>query len=113
MGFLYKGACFPTVEQARAEQCAQSGSVWGSTTSAYTIECTNTAFNTATMNMCRRLNGAACTSYTQPFQTYPSCTHDGSVTTAIDYFGAFLGVMTILYVGSRLKNYFWGKHESV
>ncbi len=113
MGSLYKGACFPTVEVARAEQCSQSGAVWGSTTSAYTVECTNTAFTTTTMSMCRRLNGAACTNYTIPFQTYPSCTYDGSTSVAVDYFGALLGFLLILYVGSRLKNYFWGKHESV
>jgi hypothetical protein len=113
MGSLYKGVCFPDLPTAKAEQCAQSNAVWGATTSMYTVECNSTVFTGTTFNSCRRLNGGTCTNITVPFNTYPSCTYDGDVTKSLDFFGALLGFLVVVFVASRIYKMFWGSHESM
>jgi len=111
MGFLYKGACYPDLSSAAAAQCSAAGQSWGSTTSAYTVECT--ANTTTALTMCRRLNGSTCTNYSQPVNVFPSCSYDGTSGLALDYFGAVLGFLVIVYVASKLKRIFWNSHESI
>lgn len=111
MGYSFNGVCYPTVEQAKVEQCSQFGQIWGSTTTYYTAECS--AVLPTGLNICHRTNGGACKNSTLPFQTYQSCDHDGGVNMSLEYFGLILGFVVIVYVAARLKDYFWGKHEGL
>jgi hypothetical protein len=113
MGFLFKGTCYPDLPTVKAEQCSQAGQAWGAGTSQYTVECTSTSFTSTSMAMCRRLNGGNCTNYSIPYHAYPSCRHDGSVGTSLDFFGALLSFLVIIFVAARIYKIFWRSHESL
>ena len=113
MGFLFKGVCYPDLPTAKAEQCSQAAQSWGATTSQYTVECTSTSFTSASMSMCRRLNGGTCTNYTIPYHSYPSCSYDGAVGTSLDFFGALLAFLVVIFVASRIYKMFWRSHEAL
>lgn len=109
MGYLYKGVCYPDLPTAKAQQCANAGGLWGNTTSAYTAECTSVG--TSSLNMCRRLNGGACTVYTQPFEAYQSCTFDGGATLATDWSAAALIILSVVWGIKKLNSLFSTNHN--
>jgi hypothetical protein len=115
MGYLFKGACYPDLPSAKAADCSQSATFWGSTTNIYSSQCTSTTFDAAstTKTLCVQTNGGACTNRTVAYPNYPNCTYDGGVSLSSDYFAALLAFLAIIYVGSRLKQYFWGRHEGI
>jgi hypothetical protein len=115
MGYLYKGACFPDLSTAKAEQCAQSSNAWGNAGDQMTSECTQTTFDAAdtSMAMCKRTNGGSCVSYSQPFQSFPRCAYDGSMSLQTDYFAAALGFLVIVWVAGRIKRMFWSNHDAI
>lgn len=110
---LFNGTCYPDALLAHAERCGSFGQVWGNTTTVYTAECTAVNATTGALTICKRTNGGACTNITQPVAVYPTCIYTGQTSMSLDYFGALLGFLVIVFVASRIKRMFWGQHEGV
>ena len=111
MGALYKNVCYPTQDQARLEHCSQAGTSILVTTNMYTSECTSTVFTGATMSICKRTNGGACTVQTQPWPLTPACAHDGGVSLAYDWFIASIVFLVICWGGKKLIQLFDHEHN--
>jgi len=72
MGYLFKDQCLSTVADARDAACSNFDAKIMATANLYTSECTslNTA---ASMTICKRTNGGACTNVTQPYPVFRPC----------------------------------------
>lgn len=110
MGALYRDTCYPTQEAARAQACATFDAKVMATTNLYTTECTSTVFTGATMSLCKRTNGGACTSITQPWPVTPACDHDGGVSLSLDYFYAVLALFVVVWGLKKLLQLFDRPH---
>jgi hypothetical protein len=106
MGALFKGVCYPSQEQARAEACTQFDAKVMATTNLYTTECTSTVFTGVTMALCKRTNGGTCAVVNQPWPVTPACDHDGGVSLSLDYFYAALGFIVVVWGLKRLLQLF-------
>jgi hypothetical protein len=106
MGALYQNVCYPTQEAARVQACSTFDAKVMATTNLYTSECTSTVFTGATMAICKRTNGGACTTVTPPWPVTPACDHDGGVSLAADWFLASIAFLAICYGGKRLIQLF-------
>lgn len=106
MGALYRNTCYATQADARAEICASFDAKVMATTNLYTSECTSTVFTGATMNICKRTNGGACTNQTQPWPVTPTCNYEGGTTLAYDYFLGALGFLVVVWGSRKLMELF-------
>lgn len=106
MGYLFKNVCYPTQDAARAQACATFDAKVMATTNLYTSECTSTAFTGATMTVCKRTNGGACTNVSPPWPVTPPCDYEGGVTLAYDYFLAALGFLVVVWGSKKLMELF-------
>lgn len=110
MGFLFQNVCYPSDTLAKQAACSGAGGVWGQNTTVLTTECTNTTFTATTMTMCRRSNGGTCTTFTQPYPAFSSCTFDGGPAYAMDWLYVAMAVLVIVWGGKRLINLFDSPH---
>lgn len=106
MGALFNNVCYDTQYQARAQACSGFDSKVMATTNLYTSECTSTTFTAATMSICKRTNGGACTTVAQPWPVTPVCDYNGGVTLAYDWFLASITFLVIVWGGKKLINLF-------
>lgn len=106
MGALYQNVCYPDQATARAQACSgfEARSVQGG--DLYTAQCTSTAFDGATMDLCKRTNGSACTTVTQPWPQTPECSFEGGVSLSYDYFLAAIAFLVIVWGGKKLIQLF-------
>ena len=72
-GALFSNVCYPTQSEARQAACSQYDAKVMATTNLYTSECTSTVYTAATMTICKRTNGGACTNVTPPWPITPVC----------------------------------------
>lgn len=110
MGALFQNVCYPTQEVARAQACSTFDAKVMATTNLYTSECTSTVFTGATMNICKRTNGGACTTVTQPWPTMSACDHSGGVSLSYDYFLAALVLLAVIWGSKKLIQLFNTHH---
>lgn len=106
MGALLNNVCYPTQTDARMEHCARFDAKVMATTNLYTSECTSTVYTGATMAICKRANGGACTTIAQPWPVTPACDYSGGVTLATDWFLASFAFVCIVYGGRKLVQLF-------
>lgn len=111
MGALYKNVCYPTQSLARQESCTQFDSKNMVGANLYTSECTSTVYTTANMAICKRTNGGVCTTVAQPWPFTPSCSHDGGVSLAYDWFLASMALVAVVWGGKKLIQLF--EHNTV
>lgn len=107
MGYQFQNVCYPSTAAAKQATCAGQYSIWGNTTTVYSSECTSSDFSLASMTVCKRTNGGACTNVTVPYPPFPSCTWDNPASLSSEYFGAVLAFLAIVWVGSRMYRLFW------
>lgn len=110
MGAKFKDVCYPTQDDARQAACGSFTASVMATTNLYTSECTSTVYNTATMAICKRTDGGACTTVSQPWPVTPACTHDGGVSLSYDYFLAGVTLLAIVWGGKKLIQLFDNHH---
>lgn len=110
MGNLVNNVCYPTIQEARKAYCSTFDLSQMEGTSFYTATCNSTAFSTANMNVCVRLNGGGCLTRTQPYPTMPTCDHDGGITLAYDWFIASIAFLVIVWGGKKLIQLFDTHH---
>ena len=113
MGYQVKQVCYPTLQLAKQNFCANAGYGYGSTTSNYVYNCTSTAFEAAntTYTMCRTLNAGACTNVNIAYPTFTPCTYDGTNNNPLEYFGLYLAVFVIVIAAKFVMNLFRGRQE--
>ena len=111
MGFLNNNICYPTIAQARQNQCNSFYQTQLQGTSIYTATCDSTTFTTANMSICVRLNGGGCLTRTEPYPPMPTCDHDGGVTLAYDWFLASITFLIIVWGGKQLIKLFTTHHN--
>ncbi|MFM2276398.1 MAG: hypothetical protein RL211_2270 [Pseudomonadota bacterium] len=113
MGYQVKNVCYPTLELAKLNHCAQASYSYGSGTANYSYYCRSTAFAAAntTYAMCRSLNGGACVNTNIAYPTFQPCSYDGSNNNPLEYFGLFLAVFVIVIAAKTVLNIFRGRHE--
>jgi hypothetical protein len=111
MGMLYKGVCYADVASARVDACsnAYTSSLNGS--NLVTAECTNTSFTAATMAICRRTNGGACTNSSTPWPVFQSCDYDGVNASAGVWFGVALTLFIVAFFGKKMIKLFDSNHQ--
>jgi hypothetical protein len=73
LGALFNNVCYPTQDAARASVCSQFDAKVMQSTNLYTSECTSTVVTGATMTICKRTNGGACTNVSPPWPVTPVC----------------------------------------
>lgn len=110
MGALFNNVCYPSQDLARQTVCSNFDVKNSVSTNLYTSECTSTVFNGATMSICKRTNGGACTTIAQPWPVTPVCDHDGGVGLSYDYFLASLAFLCIVWGGKKLIQLFDHHH---
>jgi hypothetical protein len=110
MGALFSNVCYPTQAIARAQVCSKFDAKIMASTNLYTSECTSTDFTTATMAICKRTNGGACTTVAQPWPVMAVCDHDGGVSLSYDYFLVALTFLCIVWGGKKLIQLFDHHH---
>jgi hypothetical protein len=110
MGLLYKNVCYPTSDQARAASCSDITYTYASGTNVYTREC-NSASTSASMTICTRKDAGICTSSTAPWPVYPTCTFDGGVNFAHDWFAVVLILLALVWGGKKTISLFEAHHD--
>ena len=113
MGFLRSGVCFPELSTVKAEHCAAIFTSWGNGPNVYSLECSATDFSLSTFNACKRVDGGACSVFIQPYPDFPACSYDGTVNLSLEYFGVLLAFLTVVYVATKIKRYFWNDKEGL
>lgn len=111
MGALFRNVCYQSQEDARAQACNTFDSKVMVSANLYTSECTSTAYTGATMTICKRTNGGACTNVSQPWPVTPSCDYAGGSTLALDWFYVLVVVLCLVYGIKRLIALFDAPHQ--
>lgn len=112
MPALYRGVCYPTTAQAKAEHCSQTLAAWGSGSTAYTLECVPDADPSApTYGACVRVNGSACTTSSVAYPSFPECDYEGGASVAYDWGLSALALLVVIYGGKQLIRLFEVHHE--
>lgn len=112
MGSLYKGICYPTVEQARSDYCQSLNQVWGSGTSYATLTCINTDFTPSyPLTLCKRVDLGQCTYSTRPYPYFPDCNYSGSTDLAYEWFLMAFGLLVVVWGGKQLIKLFDQHHD--
>lgn len=106
MGALFQNVCYPDQASARQQACAQFDARVMATTNLYTTECTSTTYTAATMSLCKRTNGGACTTVPQPWPVTPPCDYSGGVTLGYDWFLASMAFVIVCWAARKLINLF-------
>lgn len=99
---LYQGVCYPSDAAAKIAACSGASTSWGSGSSLYTSECTNTEFSGAYMDICRRTDGGPCTMTQVPYPTFQPCDYDGGANLALDWMYLVLPIFAVLYGAKKL-----------
>ena len=113
MGYLRSGVCFPDLSTVKAEHCADTLIGWGYQSYAMSAQCVSTDFSSSSYSVVTKLNGADYQSYTTAYPAFPACSYDGTVNVALEYFGVLLAFLTVVYVATKLKRYFWNDKEGL
>jgi hypothetical protein len=109
MGALFNNVCYPSQDIARQNACSQFDLKNSVGENLYTNECSSVTFSEP-MSICKRTNGGACTTITQPWPAMPVCDHDGGVSLSSDYFLAALAFLCIVWGGKKLIQLFDHHH---
>lgn len=111
MGYLFKNVCFSSVTDAKQAACSGASAVWGSGSSAYSLECTSTTFDTTAMTLCRRTDGGACESFTQDYPAFTACDFEAGTMLGVDWMWAAFLLFVTLFALKRLIAIFSGSDE--
>lgn len=111
MGALFKNTCYPSQEEARTQACNSLDVKVMSGGTLFTSECTSSVYTDATMTVCKRTDGGACTNVPQPWPDTPTCDYAGGSTLALDWFYVLITFLIIVYGFKRLIALFDAPHQ--
>ena len=109
MGALFKGVCYPTEAEAQTQACSSAFFSFGSGADVHTSQCVG--LQTGAMQMQRLTNGTLSSSYLQTLPPLPECSYDGGVSMALEFFGAALALLVVVWCGRKLAAVFWKNHD--
>jgi len=113
MGYLINSQCVADLSTAKQLHCRSFDSVWGNGTDLVASRCVAQDFTLTDFVVCKQVNAGACSNVTYSYPTFPSCSYDGSLSVASEYFAVVLSVVVIVFAAARLRRYFWGHHEGI
>lgn len=114
MGSLYRGTCYPSSLLARREYCGESRESVNSSGSLVSHACAaNTDFSSASFVVEVRTNGVFSSSYSSAWPPEFPCEYDGGVNLSLEYFGALLGFLVVVWLGRHLYRFFWPKNHEL
>ena len=93
MGYLFKGVCYPSLEQARGEYCSQSFPYFFTNDGgSYSLECSsgiNYNDNQALLTK-MNLDTGKSINYSVAWPNMPECEYTGGASIMSDYFPVFM-----------------------
>lgn len=106
MGYLHKGVCYSTIEQARQSACSAVATNWGSGGTYYSAYCGSNDFSVDQLVVMIKPSSGFPTSNISAYPPFPSCNFDGGSDLALSWLYAVLPVIVAIWGLKRLIKIF-------
>lgn len=110
MGVSYRNICYDTAAQAQAAVCGNYSFISTDSTGKPVVS-TCTSYTASAITETVKIGTGTPVTYSQVMPAFPTCSHTGGPTLALEYFALGLGFLAVIWAAKAIMNIFRGRHE--